>query len=540
MGLGNLDFGIIGFYFVLVFGVAIWSMRKRDKTTDGYFLGGKNLHWFVIGASLFASNIGSEHLIGLAGQGASGDFVAGQFELLASLILLLLGWVFVPFYVRTGVSTMPEFLEKRYDSWSRSYLSWVSIVAYILTKISVTIAAGGIVFTALLGVNFWVGAAVIVFATGLYTIIGGLRAVAYTDLLQMFILIGGAIAVTMDGLGEIGGWNEMVARVTPEHTSLWRSLDDKSFPWAGILFGAPILGVWYWCTDQFIVQRVLAAKNLNHARKGSIFAGYLKLLPIFIFVLPGVVAYAMTQGPNPSLELPLENGKVLYDAALPALTLQVLPAGLKGLVTAGLLAALMSSLSSVFNSSSTIFTLDIYKKWNPGVTEARLVTVGRIVTLVLVVLGLLWIPLLRVIEGGLFQQLQAIQAYISPPIAAVFLLGIFFKKLNATGAKFALLTGAVLGTIRLVMEIMNNSTEGGLPGVLGDFATFNFLYFALLLFIICSLVLIFVSLRSDRGVTESAEALTYKKGSLEVESTLNVILSVVLVICVIALWVVFR
>ncbi len=536
----TIDWIIILLYFLLVFGVAFWSFRRKgENDTDGYFLGGKNLHWFVIGASLFASNIGSEHLIGLAGQGAKGDFVAGQFELLASLILLLLGWIFVPFYMRSGISTMPEFLEKRYSAWSRSYLSWVSIVAYVLTKISVTIAAGAIVFTALLGIDFWLGALIIVTATGIYTIIGGLKAVAYTDLLQMFILIGGAIAVTLFGIGELGGWAAMTEKITPDHLSLWRDLSDSNYPWAGILFGAPILGIWYWCTDQFIVQRVLAAKNTDHARKATIFAGYLKLLPIFIFVLPGVVAYAMTQGPDPQLSL-MVDGAVDYDYALPALTLQVLPVGLKGIVVAGLLAALMSSLSSVFNSSSTIFTLDIYKKMNKDATEQHLVSVGRIATVILVVLGVLWIPLLKVIEGGLFQQLQAIQAYISPPIAAVFLLGILNKRINATGAKYALLTGAVLGTLRLVLEIVNNSTENGMGGFLGAFASFNFLYFALLLFVICSLVLIVVSLNSQEPSPEKTAGITLADGSIEVNNKMNVVLSVILVVLVFVLWFIFQ
>ena len=522
--LDTIDLSIIAGYFILVFVVAFRSSRKSSGSSTEYFLSGKNLGWFVIGASLFASNIGSEHLIGLAGQGASGDFVAGQFELLASFILLILGWIFVPFYLKTGVSTMPEFLEKRYDSWSRGYLSWVSIVAYVLTKISVTIAAGGIVFTALLGIDFWTGAIIIVLATGLYTVLGGLRAVAYTDLMQMFVLIGGSIAVTWFGLGEIGGWDGMTERVSSEHLSLWRGLDDPDFPWAGILFGAPILGVWYWCTDQFIVQRVLAAKGIEDARKGTIFGGYLKLLPLFIFVLPGVVAYAMSVGPDPQLVFPVEDGVVQYDQALPALTLQVLPNGIKGLVIAGLLAALMSSLSSVFNSCSTLITLDIFKKHRPQSSEKMLVNVGRISTGILVVLGLAWIPLLRTIEGGLFQQLQSIQAYISPPIAAVFLLGIFYKRLNSKGAKYALLTGALLGVLRLTLEILTNQYKWELPAFLDAFTSLNFLYFALLLFIICSAILIFVSYNSAAPAPEKVEAITYQKKAIRVGKVKKVML----------------
>jgi len=539
--LNNTDLFIIAGYFLLVFVVAFRSSRTSGKSTKDYFLGSKNLGWFVIGASLFASNIGSEHLIGLAGQGASGDFVAGQFELLASLILLILGWVFVPFYIKSGVSTMPEFLEKRYDGWARGYLSWVSILAYVITKISVTIAAGGIVFTTILGIDFWTGAIIIVVATGLYTVLGGLKAVAYTDLLQMFVLIGGAIAVTWFGLGEVGGWEGMTERVSSEHLSLWRDLDDADFPWAGILFGAPILGVWYWCTDQFIVQRVLAAKGIQDARKGTIFGGYLKLLPIFLFVLPGVIAYAMSIGPDPQLVFPVEDGVVQYDQALPALTLQVLPNGLKGLVVAGLLAALMSSLSSVFNSCSTLFTLDIYKKHRPETSEQDLVKVGRISTGILVVLGLAWIPLLRAIEGGLFQQLQSIQAYISPPIAAVFLLGIFNKKLNSKGARYALLVGLVLGCVRMILEILGNIYEWKFPEFIEAFTTMNFLYFALILFVICSIVLLAVSANSTAPAAVKVDGVTYERGNFNwKDERSNVILSIGLVICVFILWFVFR
>ncbi len=512
--LDALDLTIIAAYFIgvfaLAFGIIIkekFSRKKESRDSAGYFLGGRNLGWFVIGASLFASNIGSEHLVGLAGAGASGDFAAGQFEILAGVILLVLGWVFVPFYLKSGVYTMPQFLEYRFSKWSRSYLSWVSILAYIITKISVTIAAGGIVFTTLLGIDFWTGAIIIVVATGIYTVFGGLKAVIYTDMMQMFVLIGGAIAVTYYGLAELGGWSEVSARTDEMYLSLWRPLSDPKFPWTGILFGAPILGVWYWCTDQFIVQRVLAAKNVDQARKGTIFAGYLKMLPLFIFVVPGVIAYALSTGPDPSIVFPLENGKPVYDAALPVLILQLLPSGMKGLVIAGMLAALMSSLSSVFNSCSTLFTIDIYQKYYPQATEKKLVVVGQIATAALVVLGLAWIPLLKVIEGGLFQKLQTIQAYISPPIAAVFLLGIFNSKLNAKGAKAALISGGLIGVLRLILELVKED----LSGYLYSFADINFLHFAFFLFVVCSAILVGVSLAYPSPISEEAKKLTYGK-----------------------------
>src|SRR5918998_2218175 len=303
--LAALDWIIIAAYFALTFGVAIWAtLRERASrgTSTDYFLAGRDAGWFLVGGSLFASNIGSEHLVGLAGTGAASGVAVAHFELLASLILLVLGWVFVPFYLTSGVFTMPEFLERRYSTGARWYLAIISIIAYVLTKISVTIAAGGIVFEALMGVDFWTGAMVVVVITGIYTIFGGLRAVLYTDLMQMFVLIGGAVPVTLVGLSALGGWEAMTRSVGPELMSMWKPTSDPSFPWTGIIFGAPILGVWYWCTDQFIVQRVLSARSQDQARRGSIFGGYLKLLPLFLFVIPGLVAHALAKQGRITLE----------------------------------------------------------------------------------------------------------------------------------------------------------------------------------------------------------------------------------------------
>jgi solute:Na+ symporter, SSS family len=502
--LGLLDWLVIGGYFAAVFSVAIWATlreRRGIETSADYFLAGRNVGWFIVGGSLFASNIGSEHLVGLAGTGAASGLAVGQFEILASLILLLLGWVFVPFYIRSGVYTMPEFLERRYSAASRWYLATVSIVGYVLTKISVTIFAGAIVFQAI-GVPFWTGALVIVVVTGIYTVFGGLRAVLYTDLVQMFVLIGGAVAVTLLGLMELGGWSALTTSVPDGFLELWKPATDPDFPWTGILFGAPILGVWYWCTDQFIVQRTLSARNADHARRGALFAGYLKLLPLFIFVLPGVIAYALVQ--EGRLEL------ADSDQALPVLVGTLLPIGIRGLVVAGLLAALMSSLSSVFNSCSTLVTWDVYKKLRPDATERQLVWVGRLATTVLVVLGLLWIPLMRIVSGGLYTYLQSIQAYISPPIAAVFLLGVFWSRINASGALASLLTGAVIGTARLVLEIVHGLGAGLAPGTAWHLlATINFLHFAIFLFLICVAVLVAVSLATAAPERSRIAGLTY-------------------------------
>ena len=479
-----IDWFFVVAYFAVVFGIAYWASRREStrETSAGYFLAGRNVGWFVVGASLFASNIGAEHLVGLAGTGAASGLAVGQFEVLASLILLILGWVFVPFYLKSGVFTMPEFLERRYSRGARRYLAGISIVGYVLTKISVTIAAGGIAFEALMGIDFWIGALVVVAATGLYTVLGGLRAVLYTDLLQTFVLIGGAAIVTFTGLAAVGGWGALMAASEGSFLDMWRPMSDPSFPWTGILFGAPILGVWYWCTDQFIVQRVLSARDETQARRGTIFAGYLKLLPLFMFVIPGVIAHVLLSQGRLQLDRP--------DQALPALVGALVPAGLRGIVVAGLLAALMSSLSSVFNSCSTLITWDVYKELHPQASDRHLVRVGQGVTLVLVGLGLLWIPLMGLISGTLYVYLQSVQAYISPPIAAVFLLGVFWRRVNARGALASLLTGFVLGMGRLVAEL----NSGALEGWLAWYASVNFLHFAIGLFAVSTAVLVLVSL----------------------------------------------
>lgn len=538
--LTSTDWIIILLYFVIVFGVAFWATQldisARESSTN-YFLAGRNIGWFIIGTSLFASNIGSEHLVGLAGTGAASGVAVGQFEILASLILLLLGWLFVPFYLRSGVFTMPEFLERRYSAGARWYLAVVSIIGYVLTKISVTIAAGGIVFEALMGIDFWTGAFIVVIATGIYTVFGGLRAVLYTDMLQAFVLIAGAVAVTLIGLSRLGGWEVMVDSVGTGYMSVWKPLSDPDFPWTGILFGAPILGIWYWCTDQFIVQRVLSAGNEDEARRGAVFGGYLKVLPLFIFVIPGVVAHALATEGVIQLDKP--------DEALPTMIGALLPVGLRGLVVAGLLAALMSSLSSVFNSCSTLITWDVYRKLHPGASERQLVWVGQISTAVLVVLGLLWIPMMQFISGQLYQYLQSVQAYISPPIAAVFLIGIFWRRVNARGAMAALIVGFVVGMSRLAAELMKSE----LSGWLYVFADINFLHFAIFLFVICVLVLVFVSFTGPQPPAEQLAGLTFATAGPESEiprmrkhrlwKRHDLWLSLGLIACVAAVWLYF-
>ncbi|MDX1583065.1 MAG: sodium:solute symporter [Thermoanaerobaculia bacterium] len=539
----SLDWILIALYFLAIFAVA-WFVAGRKKSTHessaGYFLAGRNVGWFVIGTALFASNIGSEHLVGLAGTGFDSGVAVGQFEVLASLILLILGWLFVPFYIKSGVYTMPEFLEKRYSPAARWYLAVISIVGYVLTKISVTLYAGGIVYEVLLGGNFWTGALIIVVATGLYTVLGGLRAVLYTEMLQTILLIGGAILVTGIGMAKLGGWGAMVELMDESYFDMWQPMSHPSFPWTGILFGAPILGIWYWCTDQFIVQRVLSANGIDDARRGTIFGGYLKILPLFIFVVPGIVAAALVK--TGQLEL------ARADHALPEMIRVLLPVGLRGLVMAGFLAALMSSLAAVFNSCSTLITWDVYRKMRPNASEKQLVMVGKVSTLVLVGLGLLWIPFMEYISGQLYVYLQSVQAYISPPIAAVFLLGVFWRRVNGHGAIASLATGFVLGAARLVLELTKGSTDG----LLYWYADINFLHFAILLFAICTVVLVAVSLLTPAQSDEQLAGLTFATASAGAEKLdvglesdpawkrRDLWLSILLAICVGIVWLYFR
>lgn len=547
--LSTWDILIILIYFGIILWIAKWAAGSKTESgaSVDYFLAGKSQTWLVVGASLFASNIGSEIILGVSGAGARGDMPMANFEILAALVLILLGWVFVPFYLRTGVYTMPEFLEKRYSKACRNYLSVVSILAYVITKISLIIFAGALVFETI-GIPFWTGAIITVFATGFYTVLGGLRAVIYTDMVQAFILLAGTMAVTFFGLYQLGGWGELMTTLdlaaqggnspeAKEFFNLWRPMSDSDYPWTGMLFGAPILGVWYWCTDQYIVQRALSAKDIPNARRGALFAGYLKLLPVFIFFIPGVIAFALMQ--KGMLSFSMENA----DQALPAMITSFLPAGLRGLAIAGLLAALMSSLSSAFNSSSTLLTIDFYQQRNPNATEKDLVRFGQIATVILVILSLGWIPFMKTLMGGgIFHYLQSVQAYISPPIAAVFLFGLFFTWINAKGAIFALWSGFAIGIFRLVIEFMSN--EGSIAvqpdSFLGLFLGINFLHFALILFLFCAAILMLVSRTGEAQSMEVLEELTFQRsgaGKFKVNS--DVILTIVLIVLVLILWTIF-
>ena len=545
----GLDWFVLGLYFAILVGVAVWVALQRNKNTEDYFLAGRNVGWFVIGASIFASNIGSEHVVGLAGTGFSSGTPLAHYELHAWIVLLL-GWLFLPFYIRSGAFTMPEFLEKRFDNRSRWFLSVFSLFAYVLTKVSVTIYAGGIVVSELLNLDFWVGAIGIVVFTGIYTIIGGLKAVVYTETLQTIVLILGSVIITFLGFQEVGGWDELtktVTEVSPDHFNMWRPWDDPDFPWAGLLFGGTIVGIWYWCTDQYIVQRTLAANNITIGRRGAIFGAYLKLLPILIFLVPGIIAYALTiQNPEIYSVTDPVTGVERADRAFPMLVTTLLPVGLKGLVAGGLMAALMSSLASVFNSCSTIFTIDIYKQISPEKSEQFLVNVGKMATVVIVVLGIAWIPIMEKIGGGvMYQYLQNVQAYIAPPVTTVFLLGIIWKRVNAQAAIVTLFSGLFLLILRLGSEIAKN--EGIIEtGFLYDFASVNFSYMAIWMFIFSVALCISTSLLTSEPDYKKIQGLSYgtltgsdKISSEKSYNSIDVVLSFVLVLIVIGILIFF-
>jgi SSS family solute:Na+ symporter len=498
-----LDWAVIGAYFVLMLIIVLAVTRKQDTTAD-YFLAGRNIGFFAIGASIFASNIGSEHIVGLAGQGATTGLAVAHYEFHAWIVVLL-AWVFVPFYYQSKVFTMPEFLERRFGPRPRWILSLVSLAAYVLTKVSVTIYAGAIVFSTLLPDTFgspqnafWFGAVATVVLTGLYTVAGGFRAVLFTDAAQAFILLIGSAAITWAGIDLLGGWGELrdFAAQNVVQYALWRPLSDPDFPWLGILMASPIVGIWYWCTDQYIVQRTLAAKSLQAARRGALWGAFLKVWPVLIFLIPGLIGAALNA--RGALVIPTDSaGGLNGDQVFPTLVTALLPSGLRGLVVAGLMAALMSSLSSLFNSTATLFTVDIYEKLRPGASEHQYVNVGRVATLVVVVLGLAWIPIMPAIsQGGLYQYLQNVQQYIAPPITAVFLLGIFSNRINNRGAVWGMSIGFVLGMGKLVLQSLFGTGKIESPAALAAIGDFNFLYFSGVLFLISVAIIVLASLSS--------------------------------------------
>ncbi len=531
----TLDWIVIGLFCVALVGIIVWVMRQKQDDSKDYFLGGRDATWIAIGASIFASNIGSEHLIGLAGAGASSGMAMAHWEIQGWMILIL-GWVFVPFYSRSMVYTMPEFLERRYNPQSRTILSLISLISYVLTKVAVTVYAGGLVFQQVFSIDtlwgidfFWIAAIGLVVITALYTIFGGMKSVLYTSVLQTPILLLGSLIILVLGFRELGGWDEMMricSNVTVNDygdsmTDLIRSNSDPDFPWLGALVGSSIIGFWYWCTDQYIVQRVLSGKNQREARRGSIFGAYLKLLPVFLFLIPGMIAFALHQkslaaGGEGFLPM-LASGMHNADAAFPTLVAKLLPAGVKGIVVCGILAALMSSLASLFNSSAMLFTIDFYKRFRPNTPEKKLVVIGQVATVVIVLLGILWIPIMRSVGDVLYAYLQDVQSVLAPGIAAAFLLGICWKRASAKGGMWGLLAGMIIGLTRLGAKVYY-STAGAAAG---DslfkylFYDLNWLFFCGWMFLFCLLVVIVVSYCTEAPSQEKIKGLVFGTSSPE-------------------------
>jgi SSS family solute:Na+ symporter len=552
-----LDWLMIGAYFLLLLALTWWTVLKGRTTADDYFLAGRNLGWWVIGASIFASNIGSEHIVGLAGSGAADGVALAHYELHA-WCLLVLAWLFVPFYMRSRVFTMPEFLERRFSATSRYVLSIVSIITFIVSKIAVGIFAGGVVFASLMpemhlrlwgleANSFWIGTGLVIVLTGLYTMLGGMRAVAYNDTVQVVVLITGSAVLTGYGLVELGGWHRLRELVGSDMLNLWKPLIppgvegtwapvlernasgaivreawyfNGNFPWLGMAVCAPIIGLWYWCTDQYIVQRALGAPDETTARRGSVFAAFLKLFPVYLFIVPGLICFALAKsGRLPELaSIVGPDGRPnaqQAQAAFPLMVRYLLPQGLRGIVVAGLLSALMGSLAGVFNACSTLFTVDLYQKWRPQASQRQLVRIGRAATAAMVLVALLWIP---VIQGahGLYTYLQAVQGYLAPPIFVVFFLGVFVKRVNAEGCLWALVVGFALGLFRMIVD---TPITMGLAGFELGYPEGSFLwivnniyfqYFSVLITIVSALVMIVVSHMTAAPEERAIRSLTYE------------------------------
>jgi solute:Na+ symporter, SSS family len=464
----GLDWFVIALFALGMILTVAFSMRKKNESGKDYFLSGRDANWLQIGSSIFSSNIGSEHLVGLAGAGFVTGMAMAHWEM-QGWIILILGWVFVPLYDRMKVFTMPEFLELRFSRGSRNVLSLLTMASLVLTKIAATIYAGDVVIRTLLNVDhvtlfghnidiFWVIALGLAFTTGLYTIFGGMRVIMYTAVLQTPVLLFGSLAILYIGLHKLGGgslvegWKATTAAVG-DNIHLIRSNADPEWPWLAVLPGSMIIGFWYWCTDQYIVQRVLAGKNQQESRRGSILAAYLKLTPVFIFLVPGMVAFALTKTPGSGFTT---NG----DAAYTSLVAQILPHGIRGVVACGMIVALMASLASKFNASATLFTMDFYREWHPNASGKTEVLVGRIATAVIVFLGICWVLVIKALHSNLYEYLQSVQGYLSPAIAVLFVFGVFWKRANATAALWAFVVGMVAGFTRLAADLVMRNDGG--------------------------------------------------------------------------------
>ncbi|HZW38748.1 MAG TPA: sodium:solute symporter [Ignavibacteriaceae bacterium] len=475
---------IIIAYLIIVLSLGLYFSRKKENSYSGYFLAGRSLGWFTVGMSIFATNISSEHFIGLAGSAASRGLVVGQFELMAIFILVLLGWVISPIYLKSGITTVPEFLEQRFDRSSRKIFAAISVGMYIFTKISVTLFASGILFNKIFGINIYASAIIIVLITGIYSVIGGAEAVSKTHIFQGLLMLAGAMLLTTFGLQKAGGFAGLQEKLPSDFFTMFKPIADADYPWTGIIFGAPIIAFWYWCTDTYIVQRLLGARSIEDARRGSLLAAFLKITPIFILVLPGIIAVCL---------YPEIKGDEAYPVLLAS---DIIPSGIKGIVLAGLLAAIMSSLASAFNSASAIFTNDFYKLKHPEANDRKLVLIGRLSTTIIVIAAILFVPIVKIINAQIYLYLQSVQAYVSPPITAIFISGLFFKRANAKGAFWTLIIGEIIGLSRLSMDLLVNMNILTSPALI-EFTKFNFMHFAVVLFVISSILMAVISIATE-------------------------------------------
>uniref|UniRef100_A0A8C6UJM6 Solute carrier family 5 member 9 n=1 Tax=Neogobius melanostomus TaxID=47308 RepID=A0A8C6UJM6_9GOBI len=521
--LGVADIAVLVIYFVFVMVVGIWSsVRANRNTVGGYFLAGRSMTWWPIGASLMSSNVGSGLFIGLAGTGAAGGLAVGGFEWNAAWVLVALGWVFIPVYISAGVLTMPEYLSKRFGGARiRVYMSVLSLVLYIFTKISTDIFSGALFIQVALGWDLYLSTAVLLLVTAAYTIAGGLTAVIYTDALQTVIMVGGAFSlmfIAFDKVGWYEGLEQLYPMAVPSVTvpnstchlprsdafHLLRDPVSGDLPWPGLIFGLTVLATWVWCTDQVIVQRSLSAKSLSHAKGGSVLGAYLKLLPMFFVVMPGMISRALYPDEVGCVD-PVVCQRVCGAAvgcsnmAYPKLVVELMPSGLRGLMLAVMLAALMSSLTSIFNSSSTLFTLDLYLRMRPTATERELMIVGRLFTLFLVCISLLWIPIIQAANSGqLFDYIQSVTSFLAPPITAVFILAIFWPRANEQGAFWGLMGGLLVGVTRMALEFSYPAPSCGEPDLRpAVLAKVHYLYFSLLLFALSGVIICTVSLATE-------------------------------------------
>lgn len=539
------DIAIVALYFVLVLCIGFFAMWKSNRSTvSGYFLAGRSMNWMVIGASLFVSNIGSEHFIGLAGSGAASGFAVGAWEFNALMLLQLLGWVFVPVYIQSGIYTMPEYLSKRFGGHRiQVYFAVLSLILYIFTKLSVDLYSGALFVQESLGWNLYLSVILLIGMTALLTVTGGLVAVIYTDTVQALLMIIGALALMVISITEVGGFEEVKRKymlaspnVTsilltynlsntnschvapkPDSLKMLREPTDEDIPWPGFLFGQTPASVWYWCADQVIVQRVLAAKNIAHAKGSTLMAGLLKLLPMFIIVVPGMISRILFADEiaciNPEHCMQVCGSRAgCSNIAYPRLVMKLVPVGLRGLMMAVMIAALMSDLDSIFNSASTIFTLDIYKLLiRKNASSRELMVVGRVFVAFMVVISIAWVPIIVEMQGGqMYLYIQEVADYLTPPVAALFLLGIFWKRCNEQGAFCGGMVGFTLGAVRLILAFIYRVPECNQPDTRPSFIrNIHYMYVATALFWITGIVAIVVSLLTPPPSKERIRLTTF-------------------------------